>query len=156
MIRPVGYSVVRLESADEIKVHVSAQSSHPETVRILLKAGADTNSRNKLAETPLIRFAYRLAGQTLREEASFPRLDAFRLLLASDSDVNAVDLQGRNALHYLAAGRYRDETGNNLRGARLLLAKGINPLARDGAHKTAADLLQPGEVDFVQLIDSYS
>ena len=133
-------------------MHASAWSSNAEVVRVLLHAGADITSRNDLAETPLIKFALRLTGHTIRTGNSNPRIDAFRMLLEAGSNVNASDIRRRTALHILAADQVSDRVGNRLQGIKLLLARGIDPSTRNADGKIAADLLRPEESELRQLL----
>ena len=136
-------------------MHAAAWRSNSEIVRLLLGAGADVTCRNDVAETPLIKFARNMTCHTIHPKDSNPRLDAFRILLEAGSDINASDIRGRTVLHILAAHRSTDVDGNELKATSLLLARGIDHLARDAEGNTAADLLQRGDAELVLLLDSH-
>ncbi len=133
-------------------MHASAWSSNTEIVRLLLDAGADATCRNDISETPLIKFALRLTSHTIHPGNTNPRIDAFRMLLEAGSDVDASDIKDRTALHILAADRASDRDGNRMQGIKLLLARGIDLLARNVDGKIAADLLQPEDIELAQLL----
>jgi len=94
-----------------------------------------------------------MTSHTIHHEDSNPRLDTFRMLLEAGSDVNASDIKGRTALHVLAADRFFDRDGNRPKAIRLLLASGIERSARNAEDRTAAELLQPGEIELAHILD---
>lgn len=122
-------------------------------MRELLRAGADLTSRNAGGETPLMKFARNITGQTIQTSGSKRVLYAFRLLLEAGSDVNARDSQGRTALHIIAANHFLDTEGNRLKASALLLAEGADRSVRDSEGKVAADLLKPKDAQLRQLMD---
>ena len=134
------------------EVHALAWRSDPEAVELLLRAGADVTTRNDAGETPLIKYVSQLNGHGIQREGMNPRIAALKLLLDADSDINATDFRGRTALHSLAENRFGDRFDIKLSGARLLLARGINALARDNEGMTAADLLQEKDGSLARLL----
>ena len=77
-------------------------------VRLLLSKGAKADDRSKLGRTPLLIAAYNDGA-----------IEAARLLLEKDADVNARDKGGASVLALAAA-------ANNIELARILIAKGAN------------------------------
>ena len=134
------------------EVHALAWRSGPEAVELLLRAGADVTIRNDAGQTPLIKHASQFNSYGIQLEGTNPRIAVLKLLLDADSDINATDFRGRTALHSLAANRFLDRFDDKLSGARLLLARGINALARDNEGMTAADLLQEKDGSLTRLL----
>jgi len=94
-------------------------------VQALLDAGSEPDGINNDGSTPLLLFASQIS---LRSNYIWPgsnsRIDSLSLLLAAGADPNRTDVEGRNALHMIAAIRHTDADKNRLRASRLLLARG--------------------------------
>ncbi len=117
-------------------LHLGAFFAHPEVVSLLLESGADPRAvaRNVSMVTPLHSAA---AGRSL---------DAVRLLLGREVDVNARQQGGWTALHSAAL---RGDTDL----VRLLLARGASAHAVSDDGKTALDLaLEKGHSEVVDLL----
>lgn len=72
---------------------------------------------------------------------SNPRLEAFQLLLAAGSEVNAKDVKGRTALHDLAMCPPWGHMGQgHVKAAELLMQAGIEVEAMDADRKMASQL----------------
>jgi hypothetical protein len=66
----------------------AARTGKPETVSLLIKAGADVNGKNRVGMTPFM-----LA-------AGFGSLDKVEMLKAAKADLAATDVKGWNALDH--------------------------------------------------------
>ncbi len=131
-------------------LQVAVASNDPTLAKVLLKAGADVNSKDKHLETPLHNAAVK--GRTgiakvlldagadvnardddgltpLHNAAVWGHVELARMLLAAGADVNARDRQNETPLHLVASRRvpplsvYADMT-------RLLLEAGARPNSR--------------------------
>ncbi len=112
----------------------AVETDQPDTMKLLLAAGADVNARNHEQKTPLL----------WAQEAD--QVDAMKLLLANKADVNAVDKEGFTALHRAVMQAHRD-------AVQLLLASGAGVNAKDAQQKTPLHwAAQSGLKEITQLV----
>lgn len=113
----------------------------PAIAKILIEKGADINARDKKSRTILINAVW------------LSRLEVLEMILQRRTpkvNVNAVDDDGRNALHHLAGDKkrayeYRPNHGSGIKMAQqerdqriveMLIAAGLNPAAEDALGRT--------------------
>ena len=84
-------------------LHASSVRGHLDIALLLLKNGADPNSRDSRDRVPLHRVSQ--CGQLVMMESS---LEIARLLVNSGANVNAADDEGTTPLHAAARSGYRD------------------------------------------------
>ena len=95
-----------------------------------------------------------MTSHTICKEGANPRIEVFRALLDTGSDVNAREIQGCTALHSLALDCFFDKEGYNMEAASLFLAGGADVSGKDGMGRTAADLLRRENTGLAQLLRS--
>jgi len=104
-------------------MNVAGGDKRPETVRLLLEAGADVNARNNFDAVPLHRACYR------------GHESIVRLLLDHGADVNAKDKNGNTPLHEAVWQANTDII-------RLLIEKGADLQARNRQGHSPSDEAQ--------------
>jgi uncharacterized protein len=150
-------------------IHLACKMAHPETVRILIEAGADANAMNGLDETPLLNMAQsdRRAGHIRcaeilvnagadlhaatrwEHETSLHICAAMRdaplavALLRLGANVNAIDAHGDTPLHIACNTPPRCTPSEEV--IDLLVRKGASLLIRNREGKTPADYLKDRE-----------
>lgn len=81
-------------------LHVAAQYAHWENIEVLANHGANVHARTNDESTPLHSvFAQWSAGESPKRRA-----DAIDALIAHGADINAIDIDGKNALHSAVGG----------------------------------------------------
>ena len=96
-------------------LHAASVKGHPDVASLLLKSGADPNSRDDRGRAPLHRVLQ--GGQIMMEQLS---LDIARLLVDSRADVNVADDEGWTPLHLscghgmLGVSRYLIDCGSDI------------------------------------------
>ncbi|KAG2495182.1 hypothetical protein HYH03_006788 [Edaphochlamys debaryana] len=144
-------------------VHLAARQGHADTVRALLRAGADANAQTTAfvgqggrtplhfaaAEGRLEALRALLAGGASHEAADwfgrtplvaaavFGDVEAVQALLSAGASVHAADKDQRTPLHYAAR-------KGHWAVARALLQAGADPLARDKNGRTPLDAAPAG------------
>lgn len=113
-------------------LHYAALYGSPESVQILLHAGASPDARNSGGVTPLIYAATDAAKA--------------RMMLAGGADVRASSRQGRTALHVAAVSAQGYET------ARMLLDKGAAVDAADDRGDTPLTAANSGNTPLMRLL----
>jgi ankyrin repeat protein len=117
----------------------AAGEGHLEAARLLLQAGAPADAADPFGFTPLMTAIGRgLAGPGV-----------VKVLLDSGAAVNAVDIEGRTALHHLAWSATRPPargTGSAGTVARILIAAGADPRIKDRRGQSVLDRIasRPG------------
>jgi ankyrin repeat protein len=132
-------SAVHARAPDDFTpLHLAAFFGHPDGVRVLLEAGADTEAETTNSFVRAVR--------PLHSAAANRDVECCRLLLDAGADVNAMQADGFTPLMEAAQ-------AGDLTLARLLLDAGADPktrsadgttaetLARDGGHQHVLDLL---------------
>ncbi len=115
---------VNLQDHNKVSMlHVAAQSGNIEIIRLLLKAGANINARDKQGRTPFLM----IGGDD--EETG---LKIIKLFIAKGADVNVRDKDNYGMTLLMGA---CDE--NNLEWVKLLLKAGANPNLKDDDGETA-------------------
>src|SRR6266849_443595 len=109
-------------------LHAASVKGHLNIASLLLRNGADPNSRDHLGRVPLHRVSQ--CGQLVMAKSS---LEIARLLVDSDADVNATDDEGCAPLHAAAESGYREI-------AELLLGSGASLDARNKEQETPLEL----------------
>ena len=87
-------------------LHAASVRGHLQVASLLLRNGADPNSRDHLGRVPLHRVSQ--GGQLVMAKSS---LEIARLLVSSGADVNATDNGGCAPLHAAAQSGYREIAG---------------------------------------------
>jgi len=143
------------------QVHEAARWSNPESVQLLLSAGADTSIRNNHGDTPLIKYAYEMSGFCLNYHhldgrGTNPRLETFKLVMQSTVGVNAKNDRGDTALHALANGRLSGHMAQGrMEAAKSLIEKGADVSSRNGDAKTAGDLFIQNDTGLLLQKDAF-
>ena len=118
----------------------AAYGDHPESVRLLIQAGASVNSTDSEGETPLHRAAYMGRAEVLEE------------LLRAGASLDAKNVRGGTPLHAVALrlgeGRPPRPTGTRFVSDRTegpliieaLLSAGASPRATDGSGRAPVDI----------------
>jgi ankyrin repeat protein len=109
-------------------LHAASAKGHPEVASLLLRNGADPNSRDDKGRVPLHRVSQ--GGPLVKVQLS---LEVARPLINSGANVNATDHEGRTPLHGAASNGYRDI-------AELLLESGASLDARNELQRTPLHL----------------
>jgi serine/threonine-protein phosphatase 6 regulatory ankyrin repeat subunit B len=109
-------------------LHVASVKGHLKVASLLLRNGADPDSRDDLGRAPLHKVSQ--GGQLVMAKSS---LEIARLLFDSRADVNVTDNQGCAPLHAAAESGYREI-------AELLLGSGANLDARNKMQETPLKL----------------
>lgn len=128
-------------------LHALSLTGSPEDAIKLIKMGALVNPpadwlKHKNFETPLMTACLT------------PNVDMVEFLLKRKANIKLVDEKNRSALHYLADGE-GEEGEERIACAKILLAKGADPLAKGKDGKTAADLARDmGRDDLASLLDN--
>lgn len=104
-------------------------------VQMLLDAGADPNTKDRLQQTPLHRARVR----PNHHSGSVIHLERAALLLAAGADPNVRDWRGSTPLHYAASSPLYDED-YGLMAIQLLLEAGADPSLIANNGKSAADI----------------
>lgn len=115
-----GLTLADVDQAGQLPIHVS----HPRSLDVLVRAGADVNAVDALGRTALHR------------AASSGRVDLVNELLRLGASVFRTDAEGRTPLHLATLAR-------STAVVDLLLAAGAPRSARDHEGRTAHDLAQP-------------
>ncbi len=122
-------------------------------MQALLDAGSELDGINNDGSTPLLLFASQIS---LRSNYIWPglnsRIKSLNLLLAAGADPIVTDVEGRNALHMIAAIRHTDAEKNRLRASRLLLARGARKDLLDIHGNEPEDLLSPDDGELRRLL----
>ena len=84
-------------------LHAASVNGHFEVASLLVKNGADPNSRDDLGRAPLHRLSH--GGPLVMAQSSF---EVARLLVNSGADASVTDDEGRTPLHLAARRGYRD------------------------------------------------
>ena len=84
-------------------LHAAAVKGHVEVTSLLLKSGADPNSRDDLGRAPL--HVVSLGGKLVKEKSS---VEIARFLVSSGAKVNITDEEGCTPLHTAAMNGYRE------------------------------------------------
>lgn len=94
----------------------------------LIKNGADVNDQNNTSrETPL------------HVAADSEHFELIRALVHAGSHINAQDINGRTALHYISYGSTKDDD-NNVNIAKFLIENGADVSIKDIDGKTAIEI----------------
>src|SRR6266699_5505938 len=109
-------------------LHAASVKGHLQVASVLLRNGADPDSRDHLDRVPLHRVSQ--GGQLVMAESS---LEIVRLLIDSGADVNVADYEGCTPLHAAAQSGYREI-------AELLLGSNASLDARDTEQRTPLQL----------------
>src|SRR5258708_10908901 len=127
-------------------LHAATVKGHLEVASLLLKSGADPNSRDIVDRVPLHRVSH--GGQLVKVESS---LEIARLLVNAGAKVNVIDLEGETSLHAAARSGYRDI-------AELLVESGASLDVRNRYQETQLHLAcSNGKLDVLRfLIDGGS
>jgi ankyrin repeat protein len=122
-------------------LHAASVKGHLEVASLLLRNGADPDSRDHLDRVPLHRVSH--GGQLLMEKSS---LEIARLLVNSGADVNVPDYEGCAPLHAAAQSGYREV-------AELLLGSSASLDARNNRQRTPLRLsCEYGKRDMAQFL----
>ncbi len=113
-------------------LHVAVQWGAKDAVDYLLKKGADINSRDATAATPLLRVLSPSSGP---DEAQVPGLVNY--LMEKGADLAALNDDDEGVLHMAVRRGSKDLVA-------LLVNKGANPNARNQNSQSPLDLLLPG------------
>ena len=105
-------------------LHAATVKGHVEVISLLLRSGADPNSRDNLGRVPLHRVTD--GGHFVMEQTS---LEITRLLFNSGANVNVTDDEGCSPLHAAARNEYREV-------AQQLFEFGASPDARNQNQQT--------------------
>ena len=103
--------------------HATLGGVHADTMRALIRAGADVNAGTLNNETPLML------------SASKGKVDEVEILIQSGAEVNAQDSNGKTALISVAALGHSDEEAEEI--TKLLLQAGADVNIRDSMGETA-------------------
>ncbi len=144
-------------------LHAAAFWGKPETTRVLLDHGANTNAENDRGETPLhlvsrgeydsqadgvgiarllLEHGVDVHAQdkdhdtALHSAAFWGRLEIARVLLERDANTNAVNDRGETPLHLVSRSKY-DPRKDGVRIVRLLLGHSVDVHAQDKFHNIA-------------------
>ena len=132
------YYLNKIDNMGNTALMWAALGKYEAIVRLLLKKGADVNTKNKIGETALYLAAER------GDEA------VVQQLLEKGADINAKDKVGWTALHMAARYGYKAV-------AQLLLEKGADVNAKDRWDRTALDVAaERGHEAVVQLFSPLS
>lgn len=104
---------------------LAARSCHLETVRVLIRHGADVNARSKMDQTALHAVCW-------TKHAAKDLTEVVRALLQAGADVNALNRKGQSPLHWAA--HY-----GHVEAVRLLVQYGANTIARNEDGETPLD-----------------
>src|SRR5580658_344156 len=122
-------------------LHAASVKGHLEVASLLLRNGADPDSRDHLGRVPLHRVSQ--GGQVLMAKSS---LEIARLLVNSGADVNVPDYEGCTPLHAAAQSGYREV-------AELLLGSSASLDARNNQQWTPLRLsCEYGKRDMAQFL----
>ena len=80
-----------------------ASEHEPRTVDVLLRRGADVNSRNRKADSKFYGMTPLIMNASQNDDCA----EATELLIAAGADVGAKDAKGRTALDYASEGKHR-------------------------------------------------
>ena len=148
---PAVFSAIRENRLDELKnwlktnqagsasdklgnlpLHFAALYGSPESVQLLLEAGASPNARNTAEVTPLIYAGWNAV--------------KVRMMLAKGADAKAVSKMGRTALHLAVISAEGSEA------ARMLLDKGANVNAADAMGDTPLTVANMNNTALIRLL----
>jgi ankyrin repeat protein len=123
----IGHYVYRGDTA----LHVAAAAHRPDTVRLLVAAGADVAARNRRGAQPLHYAADGAPGSSRWDPAA--QAETVRCLVDAGADPNAIDKGGVTPLHRAVRNRCAA-------AVRALLDGGADPLRPNGRGSTAMQL----------------
>jgi ankyrin repeat protein len=134
---------VRTEDG-RMPIHAAATADClPGELDLLVQAGAEVNARDREGNTPLMLAVLGRNGKSSYETCA-------EALLARKADPNAVDNNGRTALHLVAGTKC---CGSST--AKLLLKYGANRAARDKQGHTPAEVAKAaGRVELIPVLSS--
>jgi ankyrin repeat protein len=128
-------------------LHYAAEKGDPETVELLLSAGADTTILNSESETPLITAVKRYCG-LIYGQSRETTLDTISALL-ENSDIDSYDSDGNTSLILAAAGSKYELT-------KFLLKTGSNPDLQNNKGETAISFAcKNGDFDLIRILTIY-
>lgn len=133
-IRALSYRALERIGSDARYALVEALADNPEKIKALVESGISVDYRDPNAATPLIVAVKR------------GHIDAVKILLGKEADVNAQTLKGETALMMAA---WKRKIGI----ARILIDRGASPIMVDENGWTAMTIAAyQGDVEFIQVL----